>query len=234
MTTHSIGSSSMGMVVTSQASPTTPPASMSTNPGASCSGNLSSGVVAGVVVGCAVALSLLTFCVTYLWMRSRNNRRKSHRGARHGSLRSISGRSSRKDPETKEPIVSEEMSNIDASSLIQKYLPRTADDKTVSNKVFGLLDNIAIHVDNFYRNTESIVAMLRRSKNAETLITHCLTELIIASISPSGGSTQSLLPMQFAARPSTDLFNKDRETGESVFFGISYIVLQRLEKKSIY
>ncbi|MCJ1404495.1 hypothetical protein MMC11_007721 [Xylographa trunciseda] len=226
--------SSLDVAATPQASAFTAPASMPTNPVPSPgSDNLSNGVVAGVVVGCAVALSLLTFCVTYLWMRSRNNRRNDGRGGRHGSLRTSSRRSSRKDPETKQPIVTEEMSNIGARNSIQKYISWAADDKTVSNKVFGLLDNIAIHVENFYRNTspadpsktaaqlaqfnlphlpESIVAMLQRSKTPETLITHCLTELIISAISPSGESTQSLLPVQFAAWPSTDLFHKGQET----------------------
>ncbi|MCJ1381371.1 hypothetical protein MMC17_004481 [Xylographa soralifera] len=227
------GSSSLGTAATSSASTSTPAVSASAGlmvP--SSSGNLSNGAVAGVVIGCAVALSLLTFCATYLWMRSQNNRRKGHRRERHGSLRTSTGRLSRKVPETKQSIVTEEMNNIGATSSIQKYLPRPADDKTVNNKIFGLLDNIAIHVENFYRNTspadlsglvaqlaqfncphlpESIVAMLERSKTPETLITHCLTELITASISPSRESTRSLLPSQFAPLPSTDSFHKNQE-----------------------
>ena len=252
------GTSSPGSGATPQTSISTPtstsislvtssanPASMSASPATTCtdtgtsssSGNLSNGAVAGVVIGCALALSLLTFCSTYLWMRRRNNRREDSRDGRHGSLRTSSRRSSRKDAETKQPIVTEEMSSIGARSPIQEYIPRAADDKTVHNKVFGLLDNIAVHVENFYRNIsptvpaesvaqlgqlnsshlpESIVAMLQRSSHPDTLITHCLTELIIAAIMPSREPTQSLLPMQFTALPSTGSSRRSRERGELV------------------
>lgn len=178
--------------------------------------------MAGVVIGVAVVLALATFLVTYLLMRSRRNgeasRRRRSRGRGHDSNnpRTVQEGATDLEPEQSLPMK--------GPRSLESYLPQSADDKSVQTKVAILLEQVQLHVENFYHNStgsvpetvamelvkfdspdlpEPLLAAMRRSQSQIPLITHCLTRSIVSSIMPDTDPERSLLPLDFVALPST-------------------------------
>lgn len=111
-----------------------------------------------------------------------------------------------------------------ASGTYESYLPQSADDRTVQQKAKATLDQIELHVENFYRSSSSsaarpdnaelaafdspylpaaLASLLPRSKNRVNIIKHALAQCIVASISPTASPARSLLPTEYALLPHT-------------------------------
>lgn len=193
-------------------SPTPPTQSASPSPSSNLTGapdkgyqnthHIQDAAAGGIIAGAVIASVLGTFLLTFLWMRSRRGKPGNYR--------------STPDPHVERDVKTSEPKNVD------NYLPQSADDKTVSNKVSTLLDQIQLHVENFYRSSvsvsqetenellvkfdstclpDSLISLLGRSRTALPLITHCLTNSIISSIVPDSNPERSFLPLEFVLLP---------------------------------
>lgn len=121
----------------------------------------------------------------------------------------------------KKPFVTEASS---ASGTYENYLPQSADDRTIQQRAKAILDQIELHVENFYRNSSSsaprpdnaelalfdspylpasLTSLLPRSKNRVNIMKHALAQSVTSSISPSAGPARSLLPTEYALLPHT-------------------------------
>lgn len=198
--------------------------------------------MAGVVIGVGVGLALATFLITFLWMRSRRKSRTSKRSGRgawgRGSTDPRTVQGGDRDPELKQPVLTEQSIAPRGLGSLESYLPQSADDKAVKNKVATLLEQVQLHVENFYHNStssiseasavelmkfdspdlpEPLVASMQRSRNQVPLIMHGLTRSIISSIMPDTGTERSLLPPDFVALPNVIVSsnsNKPDKAGE--------------------
>lgn len=230
----SLGPSSSGHPTPSvQSSPSAQPSrsaqpSQSVQPRQSNDHHLSDGAVAGVVIGAAVALALITFLVTFLFMRSRQHNQGSKRrrsGANgRGTMELGTLREHGKSPEPKRPLVTEQTVMSRGPGTWESYLPQSADDKAVKNNVSTLLEQIELHVENFYHNSTvsigkdahvelskfdspylpaPLLTLFPQSRSRSPLITHCLTRFIVSSISPTANPERSFLPLDFVVLPNT-------------------------------
>lgn len=183
---------------------------------------LSNGAVAGIVIGVALGLALLTFLATFLIMRRRNSKRnRRSRSMRDSRGVELNPPGNRNSTTPKKPVVTE---RFGASGTYENYLSQSADDGTIQQKVKSTLDQIELHVENFYRNSSSsavrpddaelavfnspylpapLASLLPRSNNRVNIIKHALAQSITSSISPSASSAHSLLPAEYALLPST-------------------------------
>ena len=194
-----------------------------TNPSTG-SHRLSNGAVAGIVVGVALGIALLTFLATFLFMR----RRQQSKGKRRYPSSSDSGgfelstpRQQDQTPISKKPFAT---ATSGGSGPYENYLPQSADDKTVQQKVKAILDQVELHVENFYRNSSSsalqpdnaelalfdspylsasLASLLPRSKNKVNIMKHSLAQSVTSSISPNANPARSLLPSEYALLPNT-------------------------------
>jgi hypothetical protein len=124
------------------------------------------------------------------------------------------------DSEPKAPLVSETTSG---STSLDNFLPQSADDKTVRNNVKITLDQVELHVENFYQNTfvsgsrpagaelatfnspylsNSLAALLPKTDNRVLFIKHALAQFVTSCISATAGPDRSLLPEDFVLLPS--------------------------------
>lgn len=177
--------------------------------------SLSNDTVAGIVVGAAVGLAFITFLLTFLFMRRKRRSRSSRRHHRPSN----GPQAPRK---TRDRRVVTETSG--ASSLLDQYLPQSADDNTVGQRARTTLEQIGFHVETFYqdlsvvgsRNSEDelatfdspylptpLVTILGQSKDTVPLIVHSLAYFVTLSISPIKDPTHSLLPIEFMTLPSS-------------------------------
>ena len=176
---------------------------------------LPNGTVAGVVIGVAVGVALLSVLVTFIIMRRTHNfeNSKRHRNRKSaGGFESAPRRQYEDESETKGGLVTS--TAIGANSL-DKYLPQSADDKTIQTRSRTMLDQIEIYVENFYQDTpspsagvveaaisafdspylrRSLASTISQSRYSLFLIKHLLTQHVIASISIPPSSNHSLLP----------------------------------------
>ena len=111
-----------------------------------------------------------------------------------------------------------------ASSLFENYLPQSADDSTVKQRVRITLEQIAFHIETFYQSLSDVgtpnfdeqlamfdspylptplVTLFNQSKDKTPLIMHSLAYFVTLSISPINGTEQSLLPIEFVTLPSS-------------------------------
>lgn len=111
-----------------------------------------------------------------------------------------------------------------ASETYETYLPQSADDGTVQQKAKGILDQVELHIENFYRNSSSatlrpdsaelgafdspylpasLATLLPRSKNKVNIMKHALAQSMTSCISPNASPVRSLLPTEFATLPNT-------------------------------
>lgn len=184
---------------------------------------LSNSAVAGIVIGVGIGLALISSLLTYVILRHRKNSSKPESGdlraLRPGDEMQQSSQSSRLDP--KAPLVTQVFNN---TSSFEGYLPQSADDRTLQNKVKTTLDQLELHVENFYqngpgsgsRNMDGAIAMfdspslpnqlatlLTQTANATPLIKHALAYYMVSSISLDGSTDSTLLPAEFVLLPST-------------------------------
>ena len=138
-------------------------------------------------------------------------------------------------PLPKKPFVTE---TSDATGTYENHLPQSADDKTIQQKAKATLDQIELHVENFYRNSSSaalrpdnaelvvfdspylptsLATLLPRSKNKVNIIKHALAQSVTSSISPSANPALSLLPPEFGLLPNTITSAKSTKAGEYRF-----------------
>lgn len=131
----------------------------------------------------------------------------------------------------KEVLVTEAPKSRDT---IENYLPQSADDKTVQNKVKTMLDQVELYVENFYRNDpglsslrphsdvavfdspnlpNSLATLLLQSRHATFLIKHALAQFITSSISSRSRPGSSLLPDEFMLVPAA--VESTRSTGST-------------------
>ena len=115
---------------------------------------------------------------------------------------------------------------------LQKFLPQSLADADIHHKVFNVLDNIDIHVTNFYRTSsvslsaeeaaelsrfdspylpQPVATMMEHSKSPKRIVTHCLARLVVSSITMSPGLAHNLLPQEFEIVRRLD---EDTKTGK--------------------
>ncbi len=205
----------------------------STTPTSAPDHRLAGGTVVGIAVAVGLGLALITFIATFLVMRRRLSSRRgnSQRGSKEKAgieLTSANRHSSLSDPKavivTKAPR---------SSDTLDSYLPQSADDRTVQNRVKTLLDQVELHVEIFYRDDpgltsvrphtdmaifnspnlpSSLTALLSKSRHATFLIKHALAQFITSSISLRSRSGSRLLPEEFTLVPTAIKSIRDGET----------------------
>ena len=185
---------------------------------------LSNGAVAGIAVGAALGLALLTFLATFLIMRRKQHakgKRQYTSSKDRGGFELNPPRQQNSATVPKQPFTTEAPV---ASGTYENYLPQSADDRTVQQKAKATLDQIELHVENFYRNSSSpaarpdnaelaafdspylpaaLASLLPRSKNRVNIIKHALAHCIVPSNSPTASPARSLLPTEYALLPHT-------------------------------
>lgn len=185
---------------------------------------LSNGAVAGIVIAVAAGIALVTFLATFLIMR----RQQPSKGKRrHQSSKNSEGfelRTPGKKDQTsiaKRPFVTEV---TDGAGAFESYLPQSADDSIVQQRTKATLDQLELHVENFYQRSSSstpridngelarfdspylpasLAVLLPRSKNSVNVIKHVLALFVTSSISASANPARSLLPSEYALLPNT-------------------------------
>ena len=204
---------------TTTSNPTKQPSTITPVP--NHSSGLANGTVAGIVIGVALGVALITFFATFLALRRRGGSRGKTRqksdidggpsgAARHQTLSS----------EPKQPFVTQTSSG---SNSIDGFLPQSADDKTVQNEVKTVLDQIELHVENFYQNTPasgsrladaelavfdspylptSLASLLQQTNNSIPIIKHALAQFVTACITTPSDPDWSLLPEDFVLLPN--------------------------------
>lgn len=119
----------------------------------------------------------------------------------------------------KKPILTEANG---ASATYEDYLPQSADDKTIQQRTQSTLDQIELHVENFYRHSSSsalrpdnaelakfdspylpasLATLLPRSNNRRNIMKHALAQSVTSSISPSADPARSFLPTEYTLLP---------------------------------
>ena len=183
---------------------------------------LANGTVAGIVVGVALGIALITFLATYLALRRRGGSQGQRNRQRLDGDGGPSGAAKHQTlgSEPKKSLVTQTSSG---SNSIDGFLPQSADDKTVQNEVKTVLDQIELHVENFYQNTQvsgsrladaelamfdspyipsSFASLLPQTNNSIPLIKHALAHCITACITTPSESNWSLLPKDFVLLPN--------------------------------
>ena len=183
---------------------------------------LPNGTVAGIVVGAAIGLALLTCLATYLLLRRKYNGRFERQRKVQPTQKVVESapEQNRKDnPEPKLPFITESSST---SPSVENYLPQSADDQTIRTRAQTVLDQIELHVENFYQDVRQprarlsdidldffsslylpnpLGTLLHQSKDSKYLIKHALAQFIGSKISLFERSEWSLLPDDFLIAP---------------------------------
>ena len=111
----------------------------------------------------------------------------------------------------------------------ENHLPQPADDATVTTRVKTILDQIEIHVENFYQQLsgqdvpkkgnsiaifdssdlpDSLASLLERTTDVTPIIKHALAHFVASSISIHGRADSSFLPREFTSLPTAVLSAK--------------------------
>ncbi|KAK4693237.1 hypothetical protein P7C71_g4125, partial [Lecanoromycetidae sp. Uapishka_2] len=226
-TSRSISSSIAGNTALSSqsADSTHPHPTLSTlSPAPPSDNRLPNGTVAGIVIAVALGLAFIACLATYLILR----RKRSFGAGRHDqepredAIAASDGTDKQsKKLEPKGPLITEASSR---DGLLAGHLPQSADDKTVQNIARTTLDQIELHVENFYERvarssirfadadiaafnspflSDSLGTLLTQSSNAVPLIKHALAHFITDSISLIANPNATLLPDEYVLLPST-------------------------------
>ena len=141
------------------------------------------------------------------------------------------------DADRKRPLVTAKSQGSDS---LMKFLPQSADDATIQRSVEATIEQVGLHIENFYKNTPSsradaeeselksfdstflpapLAVMLAQSSKATPVLKHTLSHLVTTSISPTGKPAQSLLPAEFVLLPGKTKSSKSstsKKPGESI------------------
>ena len=176
--------------------------------------------LAGAIVGSIIGAALITFLMTYLIF----SRRKQSRDSSPSRKRDESSATRRKDSKGLAAVGEKRVGRSNNSDLDwQAYLPDSADDRSIQNAVKTLLNQVELHVDNYYRkanvdlDTEPrqalsevdsgqlpgpIDGLMLNSRVALPTIKHCVANTLIAEMTPGSSPAGSLLPAYLASAPS--------------------------------
>ena len=184
-------------------------------------GSVVGGTIGGFALGLAAGLLLML-----IWLR--HKRKHTSRGKRYTAPTT----KSEKDARSKVSELGGTASNVSelggtncdapATSWLV-HLPQPSDDSALCRQARTLFQQIDLHVENFYSNTDvrtlsetadaavlhydshllpsSITTQLEASINRKAIIKHCLAFLITSKIDPSNATAQSLLPAEIATLP---------------------------------
>ena len=108
------------------------------------------------------------------------------------------------------------------------YLPQSADDATVQTNVKTLLDQVELHVENFYQNSPSgrvssedvsmfdspglpnpPITLLAQGTDAISVIKHALAESTVSAMSWKHSRLNSLLPDEYVSLPTASGLTKN-------------------------
>ena len=189
---------------------------------ASSDHRLTNGTVAGVVIAAAVGFALVTSLATFFITRRRKGSEGKDRHTKFEESSASESKCVRQQEQASKPKVPFVIPTAPASAAFENYIPQPADDASVKHNVNTIMDQIELHVENFYQNSSatpstrnnaelalfdspylaaSLASLLPRSKNKIHLVKHALAQHIISSISPTSSSAQSLLPQDFVLLP---------------------------------
>ena len=181
---------------------------------------LSNGTVAGIVVGAALGLALITFLATFAIMRRQRQSKSKKRSRYSGDGRRVG-------------LPPQHQGSTGVSRTHDNHLPQSADDRTIQQKVRSTLDQMELHVENFYRNPSSstlrpsngelavfdspylsapLASLLPHSKNKLNIIKHALVQSVTSALSPTADPTRSLIPTEYTLLPSTITATKSNVT----------------------
>ena len=167
-------------------------------------------------------MALITFLATLLATRRRrgsgSNRHQQGSDRDGGPIGSARQQTLSSEP--KQPLVTQSSSG---SNSFDNFLPQSADDRTVQHEMKTVLDQIELHVENFYQNTQafgsrvadaelamfdspylpsSLASLLPQTNNRIPLIKHALAQFITACITTPSETDWSLLPKDFVLLPN--------------------------------
>ena len=183
---------------------------------------LTNGTVAGVVIAVAVGFALVTSLATFFITRRRKGFEGKDRHTKFEESSASESKGVRQQEQASKPKVPFMTPTAPASAAFENYIPQPADDATVKHNVNTIMDQIELHVENFYQNSSatpstrnnaelamfdspylaaSLASLLPRSKNKIHLVKHALAQHIISSISLTSSYAQSLLPQEFVLLP---------------------------------
>lgn len=183
---------------------------------------LTNGTVAGVVIAVAVGFALVTSLATFFITRRRKRSEGRDRHTKSEKSGAPESKGVRQQEQASKPKVPLMTPMASASAAFENYIPQPADDATVKHNVNTIMDQIELHVENFYQNSSaapstrnnaelalfdspylaaSLASLLPRSKNKTHLVKHALAQHIISSISPTSSHAKSLLPQEFVLLP---------------------------------
>lgn len=204
----------------------------STTPTSAPDHRLAGGTVVGITVAVGLGLALITFVATFLVMRRRLSSRRGNSQRRSIEKAGIELTSANRHRSLSDPKAVIVTKAPRASDTLDSYLPQSADDRTVQNRVKTLLDQVELHVEIFYRNDpgltsvrphtdmaifnspnlpSSLTTLLSKSRHATFLIKHALAQFITSSISLRSRSGSSLLPEEFTLVPTAVKSIRDGE-----------------------
>lgn len=243
------GSSSTSPPSSTSKSPTqtTPsvslPATLPSRPSSSTkAAPLNAGSTAGLGVGLFFAGALIAAVLVWFFMERRFRKKRTSSSEKHLKSRTrYDGNANNADNSDKPlPLVS----TISGQSFAEagrweNHLPQPISDGNIGNNFRSLLEHIAVHVENFYRDSkvdvvandvqtaltdpklgvglpddlpDSLVSLLTGSSRPTNLIKHCIARSILAHISADSNIPDSFLPGDFVALPSL-IKQQERSSG---------------------
>ena len=185
---------------------------------------LTNGIVAGIVIAVAIGFAVVASLTTLFITRRRKDsegRVRHTQSEKSSASEPQSGKQQEQDSGPKVPFKTPISS---APAVFEKHIPQSADDATVKHNVNTIMDQIELHVENFYQNSPassstnyktelglfdspylvaSLASLLPKSKNKTNLVKHALAQHVISSISPTSDYAKSLLPPEFVLLPNT-------------------------------
>ncbi|OQV00390.1 hypothetical protein CLAIMM_05891 [Cladophialophora immunda] len=164
--------------------------------------------LAGAAVGCGIGGAVLVGLAAFLFYR---RRKRKASGILPGA--GSAARSGKRHPD---PSPSNEDVVVVETRAWEKHLPQSESDQAVRNMASRTLDQIEMHVENFYRDAtnvsishtaasemrdldcshlpDSASNLIRTSRRPTSLIKHCIANLILSRIDFTKNSNDSFLP----------------------------------------
>ena len=211
------------------AHPTTAPSSQNRtqeHSGSSAQHGVADGTVAGIGIGIAIGVAIVTFLVTFAIMRRKPRSRDAGgftANSRHVDRSEVNNHGEKPN----EGFVRQATTRSNRGFVnYENYLPQSADDTTVRQRVKSTLDQVELHVENFYQTIidpsfsskttdkelsvlnsphlpRSLNSLLAQPSDKVSLIKHALAYLITSSIATNTKPTESLLPIEFLDLPNS-------------------------------